>query len=883
MLGCAIASAAIFSPSASAQPIRADGALTQVGDVTTADNQNFTITGGTQLGENLFHGFETFSVPTSGSAVFTHSADITNIISRVTGGDISNIDGRLSTQGTNANVFLLNRSGIVFGANAQLNVGGAFIASTAENLRFSNGIDFATDNTPLNPLLSVSTPAGLQLGSASGAISVNDVGYTPLPGVTFPNITLDSAASLRVNSGQTMALIGSSLDFSGGVVAAPGGQVELGSVREGLVAFDTQNWRFDYAGVEAFGDMEFAARSLIDTSSLLFNSSGSPYAFGTQGGSIQLQGKTILFSEASRALIQNYSDSSSGNIQVTASESLTLDGAFSTGERGSGLATMNFGAGDGGHIFVVTPQLFLKGDTSIGTDTFGTGTSGDITIRAPDTIQFEGNQMAVPDFSQINTASFSAGASGKVDVITGDLIISGDDGISSQAAGSGAGGLVQVTANTITLENGGNIAASTLFSGESGDVQVTADTIDIRGSSPFSFLPSTITAPTTGAGDAGDVTVNARLINLSAGGRIDSSALASGSSGAIAINASEALTVEGTVPGTDIPSLIISSANVTSPEIRDFFTTINVFLPPEPSGTSGNVIITTPSLSVQDGAQVTVRNDGTGDAGSLIVNADSVYLSDRASITASTQQGSGGNIVLNLQDALVMRQGSQLSAEADGIGDGGNILLNAPVVIALENSDIIANAVRGAGGNIQINASAVLGTEFREQATPESDITASSQLGISGTVDVNSLEGDPATGTVALPKNVVDSSNQIAAGCDRVAENQFAATGRGGLPANPVNQIRQNRPWIDLRTVVRSQLTTAPQAVESEAIESGAIESEAIESENNLAALSAEPIEATGWAIQSGNVILTASSQPSYPNSAAPTCLQQVAALQPSR
>jgi filamentous hemagglutinin family protein len=77
-------------------------------------------------GSNLFHSFEHFNVPTGGSATFTGPATIANILSRVTGGQPSSIDGLLRSEIAGANLYLLNPSGVLFGPNVSLDVSGSF-------------------------------------------------------------------------------------------------------------------------------------------------------------------------------------------------------------------------------------------------------------------------------------------------------------------------------------------------------------------------------------------------------------------------------------------------------------------------------------------------------------------------------------------------------------------------------------------------------------------------------------------------------------------------------------------------------------------------------------------------------------------------------------
>ena len=89
--------------------------------VVTPQGEKIQIEGGTTRGNNLFHSFQEFSVPNGKEAVFNNADSIENILSRVTGGNESVINGGISANGS-ANVFLINPAGIIFGENAFLNV-----------------------------------------------------------------------------------------------------------------------------------------------------------------------------------------------------------------------------------------------------------------------------------------------------------------------------------------------------------------------------------------------------------------------------------------------------------------------------------------------------------------------------------------------------------------------------------------------------------------------------------------------------------------------------------------------------------------------------------------------------------------------------------------
>jgi filamentous hemagglutinin family protein len=132
-----------------------------------------TIDGGTIRGVNLYHSFRDFSVSTNNTAYFNNAPNIQNVLTRVTGGSVSNIDGILKANG-NANLFLLNPNGIVFGANAKLDIGGTFVGSTANSFKFSDGSEFSATNPQAPPLLTMNITTGLQYGTSNNGAAITN-------------------------------------------------------------------------------------------------------------------------------------------------------------------------------------------------------------------------------------------------------------------------------------------------------------------------------------------------------------------------------------------------------------------------------------------------------------------------------------------------------------------------------------------------------------------------------------------------------------------------------------------------------------------------------------------------------------------------------------
>ncbi|NJR39306.1 MAG: filamentous hemagglutinin N-terminal domain-containing protein [Leptolyngbyaceae cyanobacterium CSU_1_4] len=337
--------------------------------VDSSDSRNFTINGGDRAGSNLFHSFQEFSVPTAGSAIFNNAIDIKNIFTRITGGDRSSIDGLIQTNGS-PNFFLINPNGIIFGANARLNIGGSFFGSTANSIRFSDGTQFsAIDST--SSLLTVSAPIGLQYGVNPSAIVVQGIGNNLRLGVDFETLRSDRPTGLQVSSGQTLALIGGDILFSGGNITAPNGHIELGSVQSAGTVSVTNN-TFNYQDISTFGDIRLAQAASADASS---------------GGSIQVQAQRLTLSEGS-ALVANVLNSSSGNgITIRATESVNLRGVASSLANpifpSTFVSEVDTGAtGQGGNISITTGKLRISDGGLISAAVFGAGQGGNVQIAA---------------------------------------------------------------------------------------------------------------------------------------------------------------------------------------------------------------------------------------------------------------------------------------------------------------------------------------------------------------------------------------------------------------------------------------------------------------------------------------------------------------------
>jgi filamentous hemagglutinin family protein len=523
--------------------------------VTSPTPGSFQIDGGATRETNLFHSFQEFSIPTNGSAFFNNALTIENIISRVTGASGSNINGAIRTNGT-ANLFLINPNGIVFGAGASLNIRGSFLASTARGLLFDNGFEFSAINPQAPPLLTINVPIGLQTGANPGRIV---------------NQSRANGNGLEVQPGRTLALMGGEVAIEGGILYAPDGRIELGSVagneRVSLTPTLT-GYALGYEGVENFQDIRLSQGANVTIS-------------GNGGGSIQVQGRNVAITDGSQVVASLEGAGLGGSAIVNASDSLQVIGTSVDGQE-SRLGTQSSPTAIGrvGDLKITTGLLLIQEGAQVITSTFGSAKGGSLIVNASDSVQVIGISTDERESSRLSSRSTegSTGDAGDLTITTGQLLLSG----------------------------GGRVSASTYGAGNAGSLTVNAsDSVQVIGRSADSEIGSIMSVQAVGGstGDAGDMTITTRQLLVSGGALISSSTFGPGKGGSLIINASEEMQVIGAAADEQVGSFVSVGA------VRGA------------TGNAGDLRITTQRLLIREGGQVSAGTFGSGNGGSLTVNA----------------------------------------------------------------------------------------------------------------------------------------------------------------------------------------------------------------------------------------------------------------------
>jgi filamentous hemagglutinin family protein len=707
-----------------AQSIIPDNTLGAESSIVQPRNGFEAITGGATRGTGLFHSFSQFNVGDRLNTQFLVAPAIQTIFARVTGNETSNILGTLGTKlddgitPSTASLFLLNPNGIRFGPNARLDLGGAFLATTASSIKFAATQEFSTSSPA--PLLSISVPTGLQFGSQVG------------------DITLDRTATIFP---QSLSLFGGNTTLNQAVLISKAGQLEIAALAPGAAIglnFSQNRWIADYPTATNFSDITINNNSVITID--------SPNA---NAGDIRLQGRNILLNNptAIPALITTNGNS---DITITASDRLLLQGVEIT----------TFNPSTGGNITIASPVIQQQGSTYITTLLSNPGKAGDIRINASQSFSIIGGSNRRPTTVASFVENGSSGTTGNI-AITSPAILIQDGatvGVESKGGSTGIVSLqspgsirlsgispdgnqtqifnsqngtnanatpgIRINAQSLTVENGARINTIGFADGSSKAIDITvAEDVVVRGGNsarlPFRGeniivgLPSKIsTAKLNGIGNSGDISIQARNVKVFAGADIESEIgqgnnRFQGKAGDININASDLVLVEGQ-----------SEQKVV--EILDYY---------NPSNISSSIAL-----------------DGNAQAGNITINAEKIEVKAGGVISSDTRgQGSAGNIDLNAGDRILItgegRSGfSAISSATDiaGQGDSGQIQLKAQALTIADGGAINTSTVgAGKAGQVFVNIAGLIAIQGRAANGDPSSISSNSRS--YGTSDRNNV------------------------------------------------------------------------------------------------------------------------------------------------
>lgn len=828
------------------------------------------IQGGARRGENLFQSFQDFNIREGQTIILTNPNGVNNILIRVTGNNPSDILGNLSLikaetinnllinlrslsllPNTNlssliqpqdlgtASLFFLNPNGILFGPDARLNLGGSFIATTANQIKFADGTVFSANLTQSSPILTISTPIGLGFTSSSPKPITLQGPEQSLTGVlqSIPKVTggpnevlegtktlieniLTRPVGLQVFPNQTIALVGGDVTLNSGSLTALGGRIEVGSVRNmGNVSLTPvpKGWRLGYEGIDSQSQGQITLSQLA-----LLNSSG------LGGGEIKLTAQKVALINESAILSVTLSDQDGGDISIQAQDIRLSNGSI------IGTGTFIDTLGDSGSVIIKTNNLTVQGASLIETTTLGQGKGGNLIINAQ-------NGVNVIDDGFIAAGSLGAsqdqtGSAGNLIIETqilnineggeilnatssgqgGNLIINAsesiniddfDSAIYTDTFGRGNAGNLEINTKTLRISNGAQISAATFDQGKGGDILLRAsDSLYITGISSDLRFPSGIFTSTgiigfdfQPQGEGGNLLIETRRLTLTDGAVISTSTISPKNAGNAVLNISDTLSLERNARITASTSADGNAGNIRlnvgNELLMNQNSQISTAVTRNSLARGGLIEINANSLNLQNQSEISVRSEGQGNAGNININLTGLFSATNSDITANANQGAGGEITLTADNIRLQGDSDIRTNVNNGAGGGGNITVTANSILLFNDSDILAFSRDGRGGNIQFNTPVFFGNGYQPISSENDpntldgndrvDINASGA--VSGAIIIPDLTFIQNS-IVQLPEFLINPEKLLANSC--ISPNQdrggsFIIKGSGGVQNRP--------------------------------------------------------------------------------------------------
>ena len=529
-----------------------------------------------------------------------------------------------------------------------------------------------------------------------------------------------------------------------------------------------------------------------------------------------------------------------GNITIDATESVTISGSSANGIFPSSIISDTKTNNPAGNINLNTGTFLLEGEGVVSASSIGTGDGGNITINATESMQlssnginnflillnadtsdevfqvpnaigglfsvtFEGNAgdinlttpvLSLNNGSLISTATFGSGKGGNLAIDASQTVEIISSAIASSSINTGDAGNLKIDTGNLLLRNGGTLASATIGLGKPGNMTINAtESVELSNDKAFisPFQGGIITSNSGGGlGRAGNLYLNTKNLIIRDGLGINIAneiPFQRQNTENIAIpNASAPREIE---PGNSMITAT-ESIEISGSSTNGTFTS-SIKSNTETNYPANDIQIATPQLTISEGANITVSSNGKGAAGNLEIMADRIILKSGGTLNADTFSSQGGNINLIIADTLQMSDRARITTNALASSNGGNITIETNFMIAFPNSNITATAIAGQGGKIDIKAQEIF------VASPN-QISASSQLGIDGTIEISTFTNDLRNNITKLPEQTFKANERVVSRCgvgDEFGQSSFVYIGKGALPPSPLEGFSDDEFLVD--------------------------------------------------------------------------------------